>query len=641
LEVVKKNDDIVTGSFAQEILVKKQFSRKHKDIDILTRNRAKLIKDLKKEFGKDIKFRKRKNSIELIFKNKVIADLVKLDIGEQGFARKFRFAKHKGLNIASVEARLASKVAQLGKGKRGKVVRDIEKLTGKKLRETTKKGAFGFKKKQQEKLIGKTGDIVTAQIDFLGKGILKPSELKLKRWLFASPFNPKTGKGQLRVSRLGIGLDEEASLLDLLKGDVSFRGNKPQIFVFPKEKIFKSKGTVLKKSIDKTSQGFVIPNFSSELEVVLGEGFLIKRVKKLDSVPIKGKLVPIIELKKIKVPKNVKQSLSEVKSLQSNLKKTKGKKRKDLINKIDKAEKKVNKKIKRATGFDYFSSSKLVKRKVVNLKKVAASGVVRSVSRFNKVSAGGFVGGFQPIRGKGISKRTPSPKGKPPKSPPSPPPKTTKGGKQPSKTFRKIKPPVTPPPTIIPPKPPAPSKKKKLLLLKIGREKPKRKRKKRIRSYDVFARPLKSKKGKKSKKKPKLIQINKRRLSKEDAKNLRNFVVDQSLSRRGSIRKRRIGKPQKPLLRVPSGYAKKTSKKFRRFKIKKGKRIALRKGSVIEKTKHIQDVKNEKLALSLKKQIALLNKAARKPIRRTPAQRKVMLNNLKKARRARKKNLLK
>lgn len=622
LKVVKRNNDIVTGSFAQEALVKKQFSRKHKDIDVLTKDRPKLIKDLKKEFGKDIKFRKLKNSIELIFKNKVIADLVKLEIGEQGFAKKFRSVQHQGLNIAPIEARLSSKVAQLGLGKRGKVVRDIETLTRKRLRTTTKKGAFGFKKKQQEKIIGKAGPLVTAQVDLLGKGILKPSELKLKRWLFASPFNPKTGAGQLRTSRLGIGKDEEASLLDLLASDISFKRNKPQIFVFPKEKIFKSKQKLVKSKLKKTDKGFVIPNFSSELEVVLGDGFLIKRVKRLDSVPIKGQLVPIIELKKIKIPNNVKQSFNEIKSLQSNLRKAKGKNKKDLIKKIDSAESKLNKKIKKVTGFDYYSSASLKKRKVVNLKKTTSKGVLSSVSRFNKKITGRK---SPPSRTK--PRRTPSPPKRttPRPSPPVSPLRSTRQRPSPIKQPPRLPPKFPPrfPPKTTPKIPPTIRRK-----LKIKQ----RRKKKVVRSYDVFGRPLK-KKG--AKRKPKLIKINKRRLSELDAKNLRNFVLDTSLARTGSIKRRRVGKPQKPLLRVPSGFAKRTTQKFRRFKIKKGKRIPLPKGKVIERGRNLLDTRSEREKITLKRRLASLTKSSKIKVRkakRTPAQRKQMLKNLSKAR---------
>jgi len=102
------------------------------------------------------------------------------------------------------------------------------------------------------------------------------------------------------------------------------------------------------------------------------------------------------------------------------------------------------------------------------------------------------------------------------------------------------------------------------------------KKKKGKLSFDVFAKPVKGKK---------LIKVNKVPLSRIDARDLRNFIVDTSLSRTGSIKSRKKGKPVKSRLKAPKGYAKRTSFKFRRFRTKKGKRRPLAKGKVIEKRK--------------------------------------------------------
>ena len=144
-----------------------------------------------------------------------------------------------------------------------------------------------------------------------------------------------------------------------------------------------------------------------------------------------------------------------------------------------------------------------------------------------------------------------------------------------------------------------------------------RKRIKKIKpqSYEVYARPLKAiKKGKK----PKLIKVSKVPLTKKGAKDLRNFITDQSLSRTALIRPI-SGKPSiKPKLKVPKGYSRRTSHKFRRWKQRKGKRIPLKKGKVIELGRHLLDTRPEKKGITLKRRIAQLSKP-RRPLKRRPS----------------------
>ncbi len=143
------------------------------------------------------------------------------------------------------------------------------------------------------------------------------------------------------------------------------------------------------------------------------------------------------------------------------------------------------------------------------------------------------------------------------------------------------------------------------------------KRKKRIKkmkkpkkpkpmSYHVYARPLK----KKGKKKPKLIRVTKKPIKKKRAKDLRNYLVDTSLSRTAKI-KSSPRKPSKRILKAPTGYASKTQKKFRKHKIVKGKKKPLRSGKVIEKKRHLLDTKQEKKKIGLKRRIAQLHKQSR------------------------------
>ncbi len=151
---------------------------------------------------------------------------------------------------------------------------------------------------------------------------------------------------------------------------------------------------------------------------------------------------------------------------------------------------------------------------------------------------------------------------------------------------------------------------------KKRKKKPKRKQKKK-QAYNVFARPIK--KTKKAKR-PKLVKVNKVPLRKKRARDLRNFITDTSLSRTGRIKKGK-GKPRKPKLRVPKGYAKKTSIKFRRHRIVKGKRKLLPKGKVIERRKRLLDTVQERRKITLRRRIKQIT-PKRKPSKRIVKKRK-------------------
>ena len=157
-------------------------------------------------------------------------------------------------------------------------------------------------------------------------------------------------------------------------------------------------------------------------------------------------------------------------------------------------------------------------------------------------------------------------------------------------------------------------------LIKKKKKKIRRKRKPvRPQSFEVWARPLK-KRG--QKRQPKLIKVSKVPLSKKRAQDLRNYITDTSLGRTARIKLSR-GKPTTPKLKVPKGYARRTSKKFRRYRIVKGKKVPLVKGRVIERGKFLLDTRPEKQQISLKRRIAQLSKPPkRKVVRRTPVKRK-------------------
>lgn len=154
--------------------------------------------------------------------------------------------------------------------------------------------------------------------------------------------------------------------------------------------------------------------------------------------------------------------------------------------------------------------------------------------------------------------------------------------------------------------------------ISIKSKKKKEKKSKKVQAYNVVARPTKKRKGQK---RPKLVRVNKVPLTKQKAKDLRNFILDRSLARAGGIKKTG-GVPKKPVRKVPSGFAKRTSNKFRRTRTIKGKRVLLPQGRVIERSSRLLDTRSERLGITLRKKIRQIS----------PKQRKANIKNLKKAR---------
>ena len=426
-----------------------------------------------------------------------------------------------------------------------------------------------------KKLLSKfdKGTIKKTDLIKLNKNIIietKGEGSLLERSFFADP------RGRLRPSRLKL-KDGDASLLDILSGDVSFKASKPQVLVFektkvqqfPKTKTFKqiksklksgrtltkSEANELLKFQVKTSGKFKpIGALTKEPEITLAPGEIIKKEKTIAVTLINGKKVPIIRAKIIKATKKTK----------------------DLLKKADKGTikskelKELRKRLKTETGFTpSLSRTPGVKPRVrLPIPKVPRIRVKpRPKPR-------------KPVR------RVPR---KPPRRvPPRKPPRRVPPRKPPRRVPPR-RPPIRPPPPIIP-----------LRLRKVTKKITIKKRK---QGYDVYARPLKKKGVKKI---PKLIKINKVPISKQRAEDLRNYIIDTSLSRTGKIKP--SGKMQKPKLRVPVTYGSKTKYKFRTYKIRKKKRVPLRKGKVIEKRKRLLDTPQEKKQISLARRLAQLEK---------------------------------
>ena len=645
LNVVKKRGDVVTGSYARETLLKKRFSRKHKDLDIASSNLVALQKALRKRFGKKISFKKKPNSILVKINGKEVADLVKLKKAEGGFVKKFGTIKVNGLKLANPKAIIGGKATRLGslkiqrslkkalvtRGKkqtkaRIKTTKDIEKLTGlKSLDRPALSGAFGFTKKEMQKYLGKTGALTTSQADLLVKTLLKRNpKLKTERWLYATPWELRTGKAQVRVSRLGIGT-KEASLLELLRGQASLlRKGKPQIFVLPKEKIFKSSTKLTKGKTIKTPKGFVVPNFSSELEVVLGKGFILKRGKKVGTTIIAGEKVAIVELQKVKIAGNLKNKLNAYNKLQNKLQtiykkkpstksgiKKNNKLKRNLIKKIDSKERALNSMIKRKTGFDYFSKP-LKRKKVYPIGKRLLSG-----GRISRITPRGkprpSLRGKPRITPRGKPRPTPRPT---PRTTPRPTPR--KPGRPTPRTSPRPTPRPTPRPIPRPPVKPVPR-----ILLKRRKRKVKKKKSKQVQVFNVF--------GKSGKK---FVKLNVKPLTRNDALARGSFAIDHTTSKTFKIIQ--TGKVKKPgvLRKSEKNYFNRAGYKLRPVKIRRGRKFLL-KDKYIEKRKFGIDTKGEKSGLSIAKFLKQQRIGRKVKRKATPQQ----LKNLRKARRVRFNNL--
>ena len=179
--------------------------------------------------------------------------------------------------------------------------------------------------------------------------------------------------------------------------------------------------------------------------------------------------------------------------------------------------------------------------------------------------------------------------------------------------------------------------------------------------YVVYAKPVKGKK---------FVKANNTPLTENRALDLRNYITDTSLSRTALIKQVKQS-PKETKMKVPIGYASRTSNKMRDYRIKNKRKFFLKNRRIIEKNKHILDTVGEKKGISLARRIKQLGlkkqpkrkttprkptsriPSPRKPTRRikqlglkqqpkrkiTTAQRKILLERLKKARAVRMRNL--
>ena len=413
-------------------------------------------------------------------------------------------------------------------------------------------------KSQTRKLLDRfdKGKITKKQIISLDSRIkleTKGAGSLLERSFFASP------KRKLRVSRLGKE-SPDATLLDIIKGDVTFRSQKPQILIFEKVRIQKfpkglkniknklKTGKTLTQSeankllqfqLKKSGKFKPVGKLSKESEITLSPNEIIRKVKTIAVTEFKGRRIPIIRAEVVKAKPTTSKLLKKAREGKITTKELK----------------KLKSNLLKETGFKTSLSRRIGRPKPrVRFPK----GIPRIRRR-------------RPPRGR----PRPTPRGRPAKP----------------FVFR--------------------SKKRK-------RRRAFKRKPKKPQAWNVFARPLKRRKGQK---RPKLIKVNLKPLSKQRAKDLRNYITDTSLSRTARI-KPTSGKSRQPRLKVPTGYSRRTSKKFRRHRRVKGRRVALPKGKVIERRRNLLDTRQEKRQITLRRRIKQISPKKKRSSKRKNIKRR-------------------
>lgn len=391
----------------------------------------------------------------------------------------------------------------------------------------------------------------------------------LERSFFVDP------EARIRISRLGIREQPDASLLDVLSGDVSFRTSKPQILIFenikvqgfPKTKIFniiknklqkgktlsKLEAEALVKFQTKISGKFKPVGFlSKEPELTLAPGEIIRKIKQVGVTLINGKRISIVRADVVKATQLTKNLI-----------------RKSKTGKISAKElNELRKRLKKETRFDSPTLSRPTGVKPrVSLKRALARIIPRvrikrkprPTPRKAKPSPRRITRVKRPGR---ITPRIKKPIRRPTKPTPRPSPRVVRG---------RIRPPiVTPKPRPI---------------LTIPKGFSKRTLSKSVPVYFV-----------KVKRRGKIVNLSERPLTLRDAKDYLAYKVDHGLIRSAWFEPLGTTKKVVSLPKSMKGYFGRISKKLRPFKIRAGKKKAIRQG-YIEKRKYIQDTRGEKLSL--------------------------------------------
>ncbi len=411
------------------------------------------------------------------------------------------------------------------------------------------------------------GTITKKQLISLDRRIRKEAKKGLlERSFFADP------SGVARKRFLKIGTEKEASLLDILSGDVTFKTSRPQLLVFekvkvqafPKTKIFKSitsklktgktltqaeSTALLKFQLKKTGKFKPVGFQTSELEITLAPGEVVKKVKTVAVTLINGKRVPIIQAKVVKATASTKKLLSKAKKGKLTAKELKT----------------LRKKLKKETGFSSSISDSAISKPRLPLGRKALSIAIRPRRRIAR---------RKPVRRKVPVRRVVRRKvvRKPVTRKVVRKPVVRKAVKR-KVVVRKVTRPgvVKPAPTRFPFKKP----------------KPKKKKLQPVPTFDVL--------GKSGKK---FVKINKIPLSRNDALSRGTFAIDHSTSKTFKIvpagKRKKVGSVSK----VEKNYFNRAGFKLREFRVKGGRKFAI-KPKYIEKTKYGIDTRGEKRGLTL------------------------------------------
>lgn len=460
-----------------------------------------------------------------------------------------------------------------------------------------------------------SGKISTRDIIALDREIRrKGSKGLLERSFFADPT------GRVRPSRLGLQKEKPLTLYESISEDITFSRSKPQVLVFtdaqiekfPKalrsirNKILRGKPLTKDESARllsfqlKRSGKFKPLGFTSrESEITLAPGEIIKKQKVIGSINVRGRRVPIVKVDVYKPKGETKKLIADLSKRKVNAKK--------IAN--------LEKRLKRETGLDYKLSSKVKGgTRYVSARKASATALSRALARY----------------------RTSSPKSRvsrrsPPKRSPRSPPKSPRRG-SPTSRYRSggsgAKSPVRRSPNYSPrPSPRSIAR----VLPRPGRPVPfsrlpkgfkQRTLSKTVDTYYVV-----------EKVRGRFRKLYPKPLTAKGARDFAAYAIDNRLSKTAFFVP--LGKNKKVVTppRNVQGYFSKTSRKYRPYRIRFGKKQRLVNG-YIEKRPFFRDTKGETQALK---------RLQRRPVRRSRpislARRRRLLQQLKKARMVRMRNL--
>ena len=452
---------------------------------------------------------------------------------------------------------------------------------------------------------GKASRTEVVKLDRLIKIETKGAGSLLERVTFADPA------GRVRQSRLGIGSQKDASLIDVLAGDFTFRANKPIVMVFDKTAIeafpkslrsvarkFKAGRTLtqseadalLKFQLKQSGKWKPIGALSKESEIVLAPGEIIRKVKKIGSILVNGKRVPVVKVRVVK-------AIGELKSLLGKFNK----------NRISAAElKKLEKMLGKTSGFKNKLSRSGNARPVARFPGVigARRGIRSRVTRRTatvkrRAKSGSRAGGSKTRAGKRVKvpKRTTRATSRTPKKTRTP----TRPGRTTRTPIRTTpRPPRRGRGAKVPPKPP--------VVIRIPKKFKQKKLKKAVDVYYV-----------KEKVRGRILNLNPRPLPLKEARDFLAYRIDNRLSKSAWFEP--LGKSKDVLFapKVMKGYFLRNKAKLRPFKIRVGKKRAIRNG-YIEKRKFFRDTPGENKQL----------KRLRKPL--TLSQKKALVARLRKGR---------